>query len=483
MVSDLAASAATPTLAAKGAPGDHGAGRLSLSGWSWAIFEGGRDPYIMLIMAYVFMPYVASTMVGDPVRGQALVASYAKVAGLVVAFTCPLLGSLVDRLGRRKPLLLAITVVTVPLLCSLWWASPDGRGLPVWSILLIGACLNILYAYSGVVHNALLVSAAGAQAGRASGMAYMLANAVGLVSLAVVLWAFVLPGATRWSFVPASPLFGLAASRHEPDRVVSWLSAGLLMAGAAPLVLFTRDLKRTGASLKASLIPAVRDTMAMFRNLIAERNLWTYLAAHAFIADAIGAVAMFLGIYAAGVMKWGVLQLLVFAILQSAFAAVGGFAGGISDEWLGSKRALQIALVGATACTAGVIGMSPHTILYLWAYQVPAGLHWALGPFSLTLPEALFIVLFGGVVFWATAAAGSGRALLLLITRPERSGVAFGLFALAASITAWLGPLLVATFTEIFHSQQAGFAPIVAFFLLGLTGVTLTKTKRSQAIE
>ncbi|HEY2750247.1 MFS transporter [Phenylobacterium sp.] len=455
--------------------------RMSLSGWSWAIFEGGRDPYLILVSVYIFMPYFTSVIVGDPVRGQAMVANFAKGAGVIVALTVPLLGSLVDRLGGRKPLLLLVTAVSVPLIASLWWARPDGSGLSVMTILFVATTLNILFAYSSVIHNALLVRAAGPHTGRASGMALMLANLVGLVSLAFVLWAFVLPGKTDWSLIPATPLFGLDSAMHEPDRAVAWVTMALLIAGAIPLVLFTPDVETTGARLGESIRQTFGDLVGMLRALKGERNVTLYLVAHIFISDAIGAVAMFLGIYAAGVMQWGVLQMLVFAIWQSCFASLGGLIGGQIDERWGPKVALQLALLGALASTAGIIGMSRDRILYAWDYDRVQGAAWSVGPFSVSAPELIFLLFSGGVVLWATVAAGSGRTLLLLITPRDRSGAYFGLFALAGTVTAWLGPMLVAMFTAAFASQQMGFVPVAGLLVLGLVCIHLVSTPKHSA--
>ena len=49
---------------------------LNRGGLSWAIFEGGRDPYVILITIYIFMPYVAATLVGDAVQGQELISRW-----------------------------------------------------------------------------------------------------------------------------------------------------------------------------------------------------------------------------------------------------------------------------------------------------------------------------------------------------------------------------------------------------------------------
>ena len=52
-----------------------------------SLFEAGRNPFVMLVTIYVFMPYFSTVMVGDPVKGQALVAAYGQWAGWIIALT------------------------------------------------------------------------------------------------------------------------------------------------------------------------------------------------------------------------------------------------------------------------------------------------------------------------------------------------------------------------------------------------------------
>ncbi|MET0337599.1 MAG: MFS transporter, partial [Caulobacter sp.] len=46
---------------------DHRERGLSRGALSWALFQGARDPYVILITIYIFSPYFANVMVGDPV--------------------------------------------------------------------------------------------------------------------------------------------------------------------------------------------------------------------------------------------------------------------------------------------------------------------------------------------------------------------------------------------------------------------------------
>ena len=71
--------------------------KMDRSGFSWALFEGGRNPYVILCTIYILAPYIATTVFSDPVEGQAAIASWHKIGGLIVAVTAPLLGAIADK--------------------------------------------------------------------------------------------------------------------------------------------------------------------------------------------------------------------------------------------------------------------------------------------------------------------------------------------------------------------------------------------------
>ena len=223
-----------PTIALAG-----GDGKLPPGGLAWAIFQGGRDPFIILVTIYIFMPYVASVLVSDPVAGQAMISRWDQIIGWVVVFTAPFLGASIDKLCPRKPWLGLIVGLMVPMIAALWFAAPGGAMTLAWiAVLYIGA--RLLFVYAEVLHNALLVRAAGLEAAhKASGLALSLGNLFSLVALAFTAWAFALPGKVDWAWAPATPLFGLDPATHEPERVVALMAAGLLALGSIPLFLIS----------------------------------------------------------------------------------------------------------------------------------------------------------------------------------------------------------------------------------------------------
>ena len=100
-----------------------GDGNLNRGGVSWSLFEGARNPYIILVTIYIFVPYVASVMVDDPVRGQAVISQWSQYTGWIVMLTAPLLGASIDQMGRRK-IWLALLVAA----CKSWRSA----SAPCW---------------------------------------------------------------------------------------------------------------------------------------------------------------------------------------------------------------------------------------------------------------------------------------------------------------------------------------------------------------
>ena len=317
-----------------------GDAKLNRGGISWAIFEGGRDPYVILMTIYIFMPYVSASMVGDPVKGQELISRFQQYAGWIVMATAPFLGASVDKLGPRKGWLALCVAAMTPLIFSLWFAKPDLTGLSIVTTMSIAMVVNVLFAYSEVLHNSLLVRAAGlSSAHRASGLALSMGNGASVVALGFTAWAFALPGKVTWAFVPATPLFGLDAATHEPERVVAVLSAIILVVGSIPLFLFTPDAPRSGVSRLKAFASGASDLWGMVRTVGRYRDAVIYLGSRMLFVDGMNGVLFFSGVLAAGVMKWGPLELLTQGIVLSIVAVFGGYvAAGWTRAWARRTR-------------------------------------------------------------------------------------------------------------------------------------------------
>lgn len=441
--------------------------RLGRAAWSWALFQGGRDPYVILVTIYIFAPYFTTVVIGDPVRGQTLAAAAATWAGWAVMLCAPIMGATVDRMGPRKPWLAGIVLLMVPLLASLWLVTPDGRGLSTLTVLAVLGLLSFLISVSETYFNALLVPAVGMRgAGAASGLGLALGNAVSVVLLIFVLVAFALPGKLDWAWLPDAPLFGLDPARHEADRLVGPLSAAVLALLCLPLFAFVRDAPATGMRLWPAIRAGAGDLAGLIREGRRHRNAFTYLGARMIFTDGLTGILVFSGVYAAGMLGWGTLDLLAYGLVLSIVAVGGGLFAGWLDGAVGPKRALQLA-IGTTLLSQALTYGQSRTELFYQPFNPASPPLWD-GPLFRTAPEVALVL--GSCVgaIGVTAAYASSRTLLTRVAPADKLGVFFGLYALAGAATMWLAPLLVGIATAATGSQRLGLLPIAGLLIAGL---------------
>jgi UMF1 family MFS transporter len=296
-----------------------------------------------------------------------------------------------------------------------------------------------------------------------------------VVALGFTAWAFALPGKVHWAWVPASPLFGLNPATHEPERVVAILAAGILAVGAIPIFLFTPDAPKTGVPVLRAFGQGAADLWAMIKTVRRYRDAVVYLASRMLFYDGMNGVLFFSGVLAAGVMKWGPLELLTQGIVLSIVAVFGGQVGRWLDDRIGPKNALKIEIFMTVLTLTAILGMRPDRILYVWAYDPAAHAPLWNGPVFTTLPNLIFLLLGFTNAIFITGQYASARTALTRLTPPEQTGAFFGVYALSGVATAWLSPLLVNIGTKLTHSQQGGFATIILLLAVGLTGLFFVK--------
>jgi UMF1 family MFS transporter len=450
--------------------------RLTRGAISWSIFEGARDPYVILIIIYIFMPYVGSVMVGWPksnaTAGQEVISQWSQYSGWATMATAPFLGASIDQMGRRKGWLALAVALMIPLMFALWWAKPDGSGLPIVAVMLMTTVIALLFSYTEVIHNSLLVRAAGmGGAHKASSLALALGNAFALALFIFLAWGFMLPGRTDWSLVPKAPLFGLSQALHEPERLVGPMTAVLLLFGTIPILLFTPDAPRSGVSIPQAFANGAQALWRMVRTVGQFRDAAIFLVARSFYVDGMTAVLTFFGIYATGVMHWKALEMLVIGIILTVLAVLGGLLARAFDGFLGPRRAVQMEILMSLLGIIALLGMAPDRIFFFWHWDPAAHPPMWNGPFFRTLPEWIFTLIgFSNAVF-ITAHYASSRTLLTRLTPPDQTGAFFGAYAISGTATVWLAPMLVNIGTRLTGTQQGGFASITVLLAIGFVGL------------
>ena len=444
---------------------------------SWTFGQGARDPYYILVIIYIFYPYFSNTVVGDPVRGQALIGYITATAGFVLAFTAPFLGAIADKNGRRKPWLVAmVAIMTVGAFC-LWFIEPEERGLSLGASLMVLFGIKICFTVSEVFHNAMLPSIAPVnRLGLISGLAFSLGNVGGLTLMLFVLFAFAMPGTQPWAFLPESPLFGIDQSAHEHNRIVGPIAGAWMILFMLPVLLFTPDGKASPLPMWQLAKEGVQDVIQTLKHVRHYANIARYLLARMFFIDGMAGVLTFGGIYASGTFGWDTTTLLIFGLCTSGSAMIGAYIGGRLDDHFGSKRTLQIAVGIASVVLLTLVSVQPDTILYV--VEVGTEPVWA-SPYFSTLPEIFYFCTNQVFALFFVTGLSTSRTLMAKISPPEMATQFFGLFALSSTVTAFLAPLMVATTTDFFDSQRIGFASLALLMIIG--AVMLVKVKEEQA--
>ncbi len=420
----------------------------------------------MLGTIYVFAPYVSNVVIGDPIHGQALISGWHKTAGIIIALTAPFLGAASDRMGRRKPLLALFTGVLALTIVVQWWALPAGQGLPLWALGLAVTLSGIAFVYTEVLHNSMLTrTARPQQVSQVSGLGLSLGNAGSLLLLVFVLVTMALPGQIELPFIPDAPLFGLDPAFWEPSRIVTVLCAGWLVFFAIPLFLYTPDLTTTGERFGDAMKNGVGNVVRTITKLKDYRNVALFLVARMLYADGKTAILIFSGIYAAGTMGWGLIEMLMYGIILTIFAVPGGLISGWLDRVVGPKRAVAFEIGVTLVCLVAMVSMTSTSILFFIPVD-PQAVAWNSPLFS-TLPEIAYMSFAIIIAMSITAAYASSRALMARLAPAGMEGEVFGLYAFSGSATAFLGPMLVEYFTETYQSQRAGFGSITILLVVG----------------
>ena len=404
------------------------ASRLGLA--SWCLYDWANSAFPTIVTTFVFSVYFTRAVADNPVDGAVQWSHSVTAAALAVVLGAPALGAIADRLGRRKPWLVAFTGLTVAGTLALWLVKPSPSHVLVGQVLYAAAATS--YGFAMVFYDAMLRSIAPpGYIGRMSGWGWALGYGGGLASLVLALVLLVNAD---------PPPFGLARESYEHVRATSVLAAVWFGLFAIPLFLFTPDRPPTGKSIRDAVQTGLRSLTTTMRQLLANRAIARFLLAHMFYTNGLNTLFAFGGIYAAGTFQMSFTEVLTFGIALNVTAGLGAAGFAWVDDLIGSKKTVLIALAALSA-----LGL------------------------ALVLVEAkpLFFVLGSLLGIFVGPAQAAGRALMARLAPKELETEAFGLYELAGKVTVFLGPLLLGFATDLFRSQRVGMSTILLFFAAG----------------
>jgi len=456
---------------ATGALGEAAEPKTRFSGLvGWVLFDWAAQPFYALILTFIFAPYFATAFVGNPVEGQALWGYFSAAAGLIVAVSGPILGSIAETRRRRKPWVGAFSIPFVLGMAALWFAHPGGEE----QILFVGfafVAAAVSAEFATIFTNSMMPTLVPErQLGRLSGIGWGIGYVGGLVALVFMMGLIIANPVTGKTLLGLEPILALNEQAREGDRLSGPFAALWYLVFVMPFFLFTPD-RHTGTGADRAVLGGLKLLWQTLLEARRHKQIFFFLLARIAYVDGLGAIFAFGGIYAAGLFGWREFELGLFGIILTVAATVGALLGGVVDDRIGSKRVVVGALTGLLLGTLGILSIDKDKILFFVDVpdKTPGGALFSSDGEIAYLGFAILIGLVAGPL------QASSRSLMARLAPPERMTQFFGLFAFSGKIASFLSPFLIATATAAAASQRAGVAVIVPFLLVGLAFMALVR--------
>jgi UMF1 family MFS transporter len=410
---------------------------------AWAFYDWASSPFFAVVITFVFATYVTTVVAPNEIEGTTLWSRMTVVGALLIALASPVLGSIADINGRRKPWLLAFTLASAATTALLWYVAPHQQYLLLALALVLVA--NVTNEIGQSFYNAMLPDLARSEElGRWSGWGWGLGYLSGIVALGLILLLLIRPD---------QPPFGLDKAEAEQVRIVGPLLAVWFVLFALPLLLITPDKPASPRPFKESVRLGLAMLAATLKDVRGNANIAKFLLARLVYNDGLNTLFAFGGIYAAGTFGMALDEVLLFGIALNVTAGLGAFAFAFMDDRLGSKPTILVAIIGLFA--AGTVALLTHDKATFWAVALVIGIF--VGP-----------------------AQSASRTLMARLAPPEQRTEMFGIYALTGKVTAFIGPFLFGEATSWFGSQRAGMATILVMFVVGGLLLTLVREPRRR---
>ena len=426
-----------------------------LGQFCWALCDGSRSPFNVLVNIFVFSAYFSTVVIADPVRGQATWSLLTSLASLIIALTAPVLGAIADAGGRRKPWLAVCLIVGAPCMLATWWAEPGMvSGLARLMVPLIVA--QVIFEYWNVFCSAMLPNVAPkGRLGFLSGLGFSLGNAMGILTFLFFLLA--------WSWNP-HPLFGLDSSTHQPERAVGVLAAVCFVVFSLPLFFFTPDSPGSDRSIPQAVSHGLNQLLGTVRKVRQYKNLGVFLLSRMTYNEGFIALMLFTGVFAAGILHWNAKMLAVEGLANSVVAVIAGLFAGWLDTRIGSKRATMVFVLGCLIANVIIFSVTPDMVFFVHIDPVAT----ATGGLFPTLPDKVFLIAQCSIAVFVTGGLVTSRAMMAKLSPRSMLAEFFGIYSLSGTATTFIGPAAIGILTVLFHAQRAGVLVGVFFLLVGL---------------
>lgn len=429
--------------------------------WGWVLFDWAAQPFFTVVTTFIFGPYFVARLTQDPVSAQAMWSNMATISSLFIAVFSPILGSIADQSGSRKPWIAFFAIIKIVSLSLLWFAEP---GSPViWPVIFM-ILASVSAEFSIVFNDSMMPRLTTPQnVGRISNIAWGLGYLGGMIVLVAVVLLLAASPQTGLTIAGLKPFFGLDPLTGEDARITGPISALWYLVFILPMFLFTPDATK-GLPLQAAIRSGLKELRNTITELRGRRWLLRFLLARMLYQDGVNGLLILGGTFAAGMFGWATIEIGIYGIVLNVVAIGGCLIAGMVDRRIGSKNTILISLALLLVATLGIISTEKGSTLFglLQLSETDNGGIFATGAEKAYLLFGMLI----GLAFGPVQA--SSRSYLARNIDVAESGRYFGIYALSGRATSFMATLLFSIVTYTSGSAHLGMATLLIFLGAGL---------------
>ena len=378
----------------------------------WAFFDFANSSFTTVMVTTLFPIYFTSVLCATRPDGHRLWGLAGSLSNLIVVVISPLLGAMADSLGAKKKFLLA-TYLGCIIGTAVLGILPVGNAyLALFFFILANICFSLGENFCA---GFLPEISTPRTTGRISAYGWSLGYVGGLLSL---LFVYFLP-------VQAAIL----------------TTAGFFFLGGLPTFIFLKERKQPNPLSSSNLIPlALAPILNTFHHLKYHRILALFLISFFFFNAGIITVIYFSSLFASSELKMEQSQIIILFLLLQLSAAVGALSFGIIQDKIGPQISLSLSLLIWVSVVIGCYFTRNITVFY-------------------------FLATFAGLALGASQSCA--RAMVSLLTPPEKAGEFFGFWGLFGKLSAVVALPLFGECLQRFGARPA-LLTTLTFFLIGI---------------
>ncbi|MBY5554866.1 MFS transporter [Rhizobium leguminosarum] len=429
--------------------------------WGWMFFDWAAQPFFTVVTTFIFGPYFVSRLTDDPVSAQTTWSNMATISSVIIALLSPVLGSIADQSGARKPWIGFFAIIKIASLFCLWFAAP---GSPVLYPVIFMIIASISAEFSIVFNDSMMPRLVGKhEVGKLSNTAWGLGYLGGIIVLIAVVTLLAANPETGKTILGLDPLFGLDPETGQDARITGPISAVWYLIFILPMFFFTPDVGK-GLPFGTAVRSGLRELKNTLGELRERRGILKFLIARMIYQDGVNGLLILGGIFAAGMFGWATIEIGIYGIILNVVAIFGCLIAGRIDKGVGSKVTVLISLTLLLLATIGIISTGPGYTLF---GLMPLPTADSGGLFGTAAEKAY--ILYGlliGLAFGPVQA--SSRSYLARSVNIDEAGRYFGIYALSGRATSFMATLLFSLVTYMSGSPRLGMATLILFLAGGL---------------